>query len=182
MHCLKPLVCLTLQSRGEDRTSPLGVIQSSTTPFKLLVSSDLAPEEPFCIYTTVFEPHKWVNLVIVCTRSAICHTSLSSPLRIQSSRFREPAQRVVKTQYSCLSLWDANIIFLWKWAQNDFEDLLAIECLIGTKFQFCYLSCMEKTWDYDSMDGAHGVNSASKMLTIVNKWICSRAAYHPWGI
>lgn len=62
-----------------------------------------------------------------------------------------------------------------KWAQNDSKDLLIVECLIGTKFQLCYLSRMEKTRDYDSMDGAHGMNSASKMSAVVNKWICARA-------
>jgi hypothetical protein len=45
-----PRFVLTLRERGGCKTPSRGVIQSTTTPFRLLVSSDLAPETPFWIY------------------------------------------------------------------------------------------------------------------------------------
>jgi hypothetical protein len=46
-----PWSVFTLRTSGEFNCCPGGAIQSRTAPFKLLVSSDLAPEAPFWIYT-----------------------------------------------------------------------------------------------------------------------------------
>ena len=105
--CWKSLSCLTFQSRWGMRTSPFGVIQLTMVPFRLLVSSDLAPEEPLCIFEVILchirelaKQHSRVRPI----RSAIAHTSLSSPPRMWSSKSGDPLQRAVKMQYSCLSL------------------------------------------------------------------------------
>ena len=45
-----PRFILTLREMDGCKTPSLGVIQSKTTPFRLFVSSDLAPETPFWIY------------------------------------------------------------------------------------------------------------------------------------
>ena len=50
-----PRSALTLRASGGLRGWPRGVIQSKTAPFKLLVSSALAPEEPFWIYAADFQ-------------------------------------------------------------------------------------------------------------------------------
>jgi hypothetical protein len=46
-----PRSVFTLRTSGGFNCCPWGAIQSRTAPFKLLVSSDLAPEAPFWIYT-----------------------------------------------------------------------------------------------------------------------------------
>jgi len=45
---LKPLSAFVLRGMGGTRGSPVAVSQSMIADFKLLVSSDLAPEAPFC--------------------------------------------------------------------------------------------------------------------------------------
>ena len=45
-----PRSILTLRARGGVKTWPEGTIQSRMGPFRLLVSSDLAPETPFWSY------------------------------------------------------------------------------------------------------------------------------------
>ena len=45
-----PRFVLTLREMDGCKTPSRGVIQSTTTPFRLFVSSDLAPETPFWIY------------------------------------------------------------------------------------------------------------------------------------
>ena len=45
-----PWFVLTLREMDGCKTPSRGAIQSTTTPFRLLVSSDLAPETPFWIY------------------------------------------------------------------------------------------------------------------------------------
>jgi hypothetical protein len=42
-----------LRARGGSRDWPRGVIQSKIGPFRLFVSSDLAPETPFCNYLDI---------------------------------------------------------------------------------------------------------------------------------
>jgi len=45
-----PRSVLTLRERAGCKTPSRGLIQSTTTPFRLFVSSERAPEIPFCIY------------------------------------------------------------------------------------------------------------------------------------
>lgn len=45
----KPRVDLTFRNKGGFKDSPRGQIHSSTAPFRLFVSSDLAEEMPFWI-------------------------------------------------------------------------------------------------------------------------------------
>ena len=53
----KPRVVLTFRLRGGTKGESWGVIQSTTTPFKLLVSSDLALDIPFWIFCKWDECH-----------------------------------------------------------------------------------------------------------------------------
>ena len=77
-----PLSILTFRANGGLRFWPWGVIQSRTTPFKLFVSSDLALEAPFCIFSqlilevTVTEStYKFCNVTNIFVR-AVPHQAI----------------------------------------------------------------------------------------------------------